>query len=149
MSSNKQRLRSRLTFQNPLHMQEVHQSANQSIELHGRRFLDLLLRPSGRGTGNRLRGTTPRCASSPASLPPAALPTTEEHAAHHVEQRVAALPRDLDAEPDLADLRQCVAPQALDVLQVRRVVFRQLLEERRVTLLGREHEQCEEVEERD
>lgn len=67
------------------------------------------------------------------------------HAAHHVEERVA-LARDADPEVHLADLRQSVAPGG-HLLQVRRVVLRELLIEVAASALDRQQEKSEEVEE--
>lgn len=119
---------------------------SRSVYIHGRRLLHLLL-----GSGNGLGSAGPRRASTPTAPlgGGTALTAAKEHAAHHVEQRIAALPGDLDAEPDLADLQEGVAPQALDVLEVCRVVFGELLEQARVALLRGQHDQRQEIQQRD
>lgn len=50
------------------------------------------------------------------------------------------------AEPDLANVRKCLAPEFLDLFQVARVVLCQLAEQAGIAFLCRQQEQSEEVE---
>ncbi len=67
------------------------------------------------------------------------------HAAHHVEERVP-LAGDADPEVHLADLCQSVTPGS-HLLQIRRIVLRELLIQIAASSLDRQQEESEEVEE--
>ena len=74
-----------------------------------------------------------------------ATPSETHHTPHHVKQRIP-LPRNADPKIHLANLRQRVVPNA-HLLNIRRVMSRQLLVQIRAPPLHSQQQQTEEVEE--
>lgn len=112
----------------------------QSIQIHGWRLLNFLLRPRQWFGGIRSRR---------AALALTTLSATEEHASHHVKERVTALPGHSDPKPHLANITQRVTPEVVCVLQVGCVVLAQLPEQAGVAFLCRQKQQAQEIEKRD
>lgn len=130
------RYRYRTTLLSRIRKNESSVSCN-SVQIHGWRwglhgFLLCRLRLRFRCTGLGALGP-----SSSTST------TAEEHAPHHVEERVP-LPGYLDSEIRLPDLRQRVVPDP-DLLDVHDIVLTQFLVHPRDAALHGEEEQADEV----
>lgn len=71
--------------------------------------------------------------------------TSEQHAAHHIQQRIS-LSGDLDCKVLLADLRQGIIPNAY-LANLRGIVGREMLEKIRAAALNRKKQHVDKVQE--